>query len=248
MADLALLTVEGRVARLTLNRPDKRNALSLDLLEAARARVDELARRDDVAACVVAGAGPVFCAGMDLRAVVGEPGAPLKLLTAIAELTIALRRLPAVTIARVNGAAIGGGCGLACVCDLSVTHPDSKMGFPEIDLGVCPAVVAPWLVQAVGAGRARRILLQGGTLTGLKAHELGLVSHCVPAEELDKTVEEIASRIASAGLAALHATKRHLNEIEGPAVEALVRKGAELSAKVVEGAEARELLGRKFGG
>lgn len=247
MPDLAPLTIDARIARLTLNRADKRNALSLDLLADLHARVDELALQQDVAACIITGAGPVFCAGMDLKAVLNEPGAPLKLLTSIAELTIKIRRLPLVTIARVNGAAIGGGCGLACVCDLAVTHPDSKMGYPEIDLGVCPAVVAPWLVQSIGAGAARRILLQGGTMSGLRAFELGMVSHCVPVEELDTKIDEIAARVATAGLNALRVTKNLLNELDGPALDAMVRKGATLSAQVVEGAEARAMLSKKLG-
>jgi methylglutaconyl-CoA hydratase len=248
MPDLATLTIDARIARLTLNRADKRNALSLDLLADLHARVDELAAQQDVAACIITGAGSMFCAGMDLKAVLHEPGAPVKLLTSIAELTIKIRRLPLVTIARVNGAAIGGGCGLACVCDLSVTHPDSKMGYPEIDLGVCPAVVAPWLVQSIGAGAARRILLQGGTMSGLRAFEIGMVSHCVPAPELDKTVDEIAVRTTTSGLNALRVTKNLLNELDGASLEAMVRKGATLSAQVVEGAEARGMLAKKLGG
>ncbi len=247
MPDLAILTIDARIARLTLNRADKRNALSLDLLADLHARVDELAKHQDIAACIITGAGPTFCAGMDLKAVLNEPNAPLKLLTSIAELTIKIRRLPLVTIARVNGAAIGGGCGFACVCDLSVTHPDSKMGYPEIDLGVCPAVVAPWLVQSIGAGAARRILLQGGTMSGLRAFELGMVSHCVPIEELDKQVNEIAARVSTAGLNALRVTKNLLNELDGAALESMVRKGAMLSAQVVEGAEARAMLSKKLG-
>lgn len=248
MQDLATLRVQGRIARLGINRPDKRNALSLELLDALRARVAEVAARDDVSVCILTGEGPTFCAGMDLKAVLNEPGAPLQLLSSIAELTIALRMMPQVTVARVNGAAIGGGCGLACVCDLAITHPDSKMGFPEVDLGVCPAVVAPWLVGRVGAGQARRILLQGGTMSGLRAFESGMVSHCIAVEELDKKTEEVADHLATAGPQALRATKNLLNEIDGSRLFELVRKGAVLSAQVVEGAEARSMLARKLGG
>lgn len=247
MSELATLQVEGAVARLTLNRPDKRNALSLELLQALHQRVDALAGEAGVAVCIVTGAGPTFCAGMDLRAVLKEPGAPLRLLSSIAELTIKFRALPMATLARVNGAAIGGGCGLVAVCDLAVTHPDAKLGYPEVDLGVCPAVVAPWLVQAVGAGRARRVLLSGGTLTGLRAHELGLVSSLVPAEALDAETETIASRLAGAGLRALRATKAHLNSMDGERLNELVRRGAHLSAEVIDGAEARERLSRLYG-
>lgn len=247
MPDLATLTITGRVARLGINRPDKRNALSLDLLAAMRERVAEVASRDDVSVCVLTGEGPTFCAGMDLKAVLNEPGAPLRLLTSIAELTISMRCMPQVTVARVNGAAIGGGCGLACVCDIAVTHPDAKMGFPEVDLGVCPAVVAPWLVARVGAGQARRILLLGGTMSGLAAHECGMVSHCVSSQELDAKTDELAEHLAKAGPNALRVTKNLLNEIDGPRLFEMVRKGAGLSAQVVEGAEARAMLTKKLG-
>jgi len=246
--ELALLEVDRPVAKLTLNRPDKRNALSIDLLEALLARVDSLAGEDEVNACVVTGAGPTFCAGMDLKAVINVPGAPERLLGLIAELTIRLRNLPMVTVARVNGAAIGGGCGLMGVCDLQVSHPDAKLGYPEVDLGVCPGVVAPWMVNLVGPAKARRILLQGGTMSGLRAHELGMISHCVPKEELDTTVDEITGRLAKAGPHALRATKGLLNDMDGERFEAKVRKGAEVSTSVIEMPQARTMLAKMFGG
>lgn len=248
MTDLVTRSINGRIARLGINRPDKRNALSLELLDALRSAVSDISARDDISVCIITGEGPTFCAGMDLRAVLNEPGAPLKLLSSIAELTIAVRSMPQVTIARVNGAAVGGGCGLACVCDISVTHPDSKMGFPEVDMGVCPAVVAPWLVNTVGPGAARRILLQGGTMTGLRAFEIGMVAACVPASELDAHTNDRAAQLAAAGPLALVATKRLLNEIDGPRLFDLVRKGALLSAQVLEGPEARAMLTKKLGG
>ncbi|MDX2114761.1 MAG: enoyl-CoA hydratase/isomerase family protein [Planctomycetota bacterium] len=247
MSGLATLSIDGRIARLTLNRPEKRNALSLELLEAVHACVDQLAGRTDVSVCVLAGAGGTFCSGMDLKAVLDSPGAPLRLLSSIAELTLKLHWLPQVAVARVRGAAIGGGCGLACVCDIAVTHPDAKLGFPEVDLGVCPAVVAPWLVRSVGAGRARRILLQGGTMSGLQAHTVGMVAHCVPSEELDGFVDELAGRLALAGPQALRVTKKLLGEIDGERLTKLVRDGAALSAQVLEGPEARSMLSKKLG-
>lgn len=248
MSELATLTFEGRIASLTLNRPEKRNALSVDLLAALSTHVATLATREDASVCVITGAGPTFCAGMDLKAVLKEPGAPLRLLSAIAELTIAIRRLPQVTLARVNGAAIGGGCGLVSVCDIAVTHPDVKMGFPEVDLGVCPAVVAPWLVQAVGPGAARRVLLEGGTMNGVRALEIGLVSEIVAADQLDGVVKERAERLAKAGPLALRATKKLLNDLAGEQLENAVRKGAQISADVVGGEEAQRMLGKVYGG
>lgn len=247
MSDLAQLSVQGRVATLTLNRPDARNALSIELLRALHARLDDLAPRNDLSVLVLTGAGKAFCAGMDLKLVLDDPHAPTMLLDLLAELTLKLRRLALVTLAKVNGAAIGGGCGLACVCDLAVTHADSKMGYPEVDMGVCPAVVAPWLVRKVGAGRARMILLTGGLLTGQRAFELGMVDRVVPnLAELDGAAEEMAQRLAGGGPRALRATKELLNQLDGSLDAGVVKLGAELSAQVIAMPETQEVLRAKL--
>ncbi|HYE02544.1 MAG TPA: enoyl-CoA hydratase-related protein, partial [Phycisphaerales bacterium] len=229
---LAELTLSDGLARLTLNRPEARNALSLELLEGLHTRLDELdGRLVSARVLVVAGAGRAFCAGMDLKQVLGDHGAAPRLLRSLAELTLRLRALPMPVIAAVSGAAIGGGCGLACACDFAVTHADAKLGFPEVDLGVCPAVVAPWVVRRIGAGRARRLLLGGGLLSGRRAHELGIVTDLVETQaELQGRVAELVGRIMSGGPEALRATKRLLNELDGSLDAELVRRGAELSA------------------
>ncbi len=246
---LAELEYSGRIARLTLNRAEARNALSVELLKDLRARTEELAGRSDVSVVVMTGAGKSFCAGMDLKAVLGNHELALSLLTSLAELTHALRMLPQVLVARVNGAAIGGGCGLTTVCDFAITHADSKMGFPEVDLGVCPAVVAPWLVRRLGAGRARMVLLRGGLMTGREAFELGLVSGVVESlSGLDAAVDELAGRLAQGGPDALRATKGLLNELDGSADLALLRRAAALSADVLRTPDAQERLRAKMGG
>lgn len=256
MSDLAVLAIDSPRAVLTINRPDSRNALSIDLLEALHARVDELARHAEqtppekrVRVVTITGSGKAFCAGMDLKQVIGDPtgAAPRRLLGTLAELCIKVRALPMVTIAAVNGAAIGGGCGLTTVCDFAITHADSKMGFPEVDLGVCPAVVAPWLVRKIGAGRARSVLLRGGLMSGREACELGLVSECVETrEELMTAAEKLAERLAAGGAAALVATKGLLNELDGSLDRELAAKAAELSASVLMTPEAQAMLKAKF--
>lgn len=249
MSDLAKVEVSGRIARLVINRPETRNALSVELLDALHARVDELARREDVSVLLVTGEGKAFCAGMDLKHVIDDPGAPERLLSRLAELTLKLRDLPMVTCAIVNGAAIGGGCGLVCVCDLAVTHESSRMGFPEVDLGVCPAVVAPWLVRKIGAGRARRVLLSGGLMSGREAYALGIVDAVVgEPEALAGAGVEMARRLAEGSPSALRATKHLLNELDGSLDGGVVRRGAELSARVIGMPETRERLRAKFAG
>lgn len=249
MTDLTTLTQAGPVATLTLRRPEARNALSVELLDELHARVSALAASRDVSVLVLTGEGRAFCAGMDLRAVVDDADAALRLLRSLADLTLGLRALPMVTVARVNGAAIGGGCGLACVCDIAVTHAESRMGFPEVDLGVCPAVVAPWLVKKVGPGVARRILLTGGLMSGQEAHACGIVNHVVASrEELDAAAASLVTRLAGGGPNSLRATKQLLNEIDGSLDAALVRRGAELSAEVVAHPATQAILRAKLGG
>lgn len=250
--NLAELKAAGPIATLSLNRPEQRNALSIDLLEGFHARLDELRAMGEAGngprVVILTGAGKSFCAGMDLKQVLGEPGAPLNLLTSLAEAAVKLRTLEAVTIAAVNGAAIGGGCGLTTVCDFAITHADAKMGFPEVDLGVCPAVVAPWLVRKIGAGRARAMLLRGGLMSGREAHGAGLVTECVESREgLDAAVQSLAERLATGGPRALAATKRLLNEIDGSLDMELARRSATVSAEVLAMPGAIAMLRAKMG-
>lgn len=245
---LSILSTEARVATLTLNRPDARNAISLDLLDAIDLSLTEIeSRKDSLSALIITGAGRSFCAGMDLKAVLGNNALAHELLKRLGLLTLRLRKLPLVTIARVNGAAIGGGCGLACVCDIALTHEDSKMGFPEVDLGVCPAVVAPWLVRKIGPGRARRVLLLGGLMSGAEAAQVGIADRALPTlQDLDAAVAETASRIASGGPLAIAATKSLLNELDGSLDEALIRRAADLSASVLATDDAQTRLRQKL--
>lgn len=244
---LATLTTNGPIATLTLRRPDARNSLSPELLTDLAACVKDLGTRQDVTVAIVTGEGKSFCAGMDLKAVLDNNELALRLLTQLSELTHALRALPQVTIAMVNGAAIGGGCGLSTVCDISVTHADAKLGFPEVDLGVCPAVVAPWLMRKVGAGRSRAILLKGGLLSGSEAHAQTLVNHCVPTPaELEPQVMELANRLAQGGPNALRVTKQLLNELDGSTDLALLRRAAKLSADVLATPDAQARLRAKM--
>ncbi len=246
-----MLTITDSIARLTISRPEARNALSLDLLSALHADVDRLhalpeAQRPTVV--VLTGEGKAFCAGMDLKQVLGNPEGSRNLLRSLASLTFKLRTLPAVLLGVVNGPAIGGGCGLVTVCDLAITFSDNKMGFPEVDLGVCPAVVAPWLVRKVGPGPARRILLMGGLISGLEAHQSGIVTHLCPTQaELAAQSEAMITRLATGSLNALKATKHLLNQLDGSLDEAVLLRAADLSADVLNTPQTQEMLKKKLG-
>jgi len=245
-----LLTTDGPIATLTINRPDARNAMSIEILEAFHDAIDNL-DGSDAHVLVITGAGRAFCAGMDLKAVLvefsGDASIGKQLLASLAELTLKIRALPLVTVASINGAAIGGGCGLACVCDVAVTHADAKLGFPEVDLGLCPAVIAPWVVKKLGPGVARHAMLMGGVMSGIEAREIGLVDALAGSrDELAELTNQIAERLATGGAKALAATKNLLNTIDGSLDPTLVRKGAELSAAVLSTPEAQSTLSARM--
>lgn len=248
MTPTILYTVADGVATVTLNRPEVMNAFGGDMREALYHRLREAEADAGVGCVLVTGAGKAFCAGMDLKLVLGDPAAAHKLLSSLASLCVKIRALPMTTLAKVNHAAIGGGCGLTCVCDLSITHADAKLGFPEVDLGVCPAVVAPWLVRKIGSGRARAVLLTGGLMSGADAHARGIIDHVVPtAADLDAATDELAKRLAAAGPNALAATKGLLNQLDRSLDQALAEDAAALSAKVLQTPETQAMLRAKIG-
>jgi methylglutaconyl-CoA hydratase len=249
MAEFVTRTVSAGIATITLNRPEARNALSLELIEALDRAVEAVASDASVRVMVLAGEGKSFCAGMDLKGVLADPVRMGTMLRTLAMVTLKIRGLVVPTIARVQGAAMGGGCGLLIVPDFAVTHPEAKLGYPEVSLGVCPAVVAPWLIRKIGAGRARAMLIAGGTIDGSEAHRIGLASHLCELEELDATVDALTRSLLAGGAEALSETKRWLNELDGSTEsEAVLLRGADLSAKVIQGEEAQSRLRKIFGG
>jgi enoyl-CoA hydratase/carnithine racemase len=133
------------------------------------------------------------------------------------------------------------------VTDFAITHPEAKVGYPEVDLGVCPAVVAPWLIKKIGAGRARAMLLAGGTMNGREGFAAGLASHLVDKDQLEAATQELAAKLVKGGPHAMAVTKHWLNELDGSLEEAPYDKAAELSAKVIAGEEAQTRLRKIFG-
>jgi methylglutaconyl-CoA hydratase len=239
---LVLVESTSGITTLTLNRPEKRNALSPELIEALGDAVGAVEDDGDARVLVIAGAGKSFCAGMDLRGVISDAAAMGGMLHGLSRVMRRIRRLEIPTIARVHGAAVGGGCGLMVVTDLAVTHPGAKVGYPEVSLGVCPAVVAPWLVRKVGAGRARALLLAGGTIDGAAAERIGMVDLVCDEDELPGAVDEMARGLATGGRQALAATKSWLNTLDGSDEDRVLDRAADLSAEIIAGDEAQTRL------
>ncbi|MHC5023353.1 MAG: enoyl-CoA hydratase/isomerase family protein [Planctomycetota bacterium] len=248
MSSLVRLDVADGIATLTLNRPEKRNALSPELIDAAGEALSSIERDVSLRVMILAGAGRSFCAGMDLRGILDDAAAMGGMLHGLSLVMRRIRRLAIPTIARVQGAAVGGGCGLMVVTDFAITHPEAKVGYPEVDLGVCPAVVAPWLIRKIGSGPARAMLLAGGTMSGQAGFEAGLATHLADAAELEAAALALAQSLAQGGRAALSVTKTWLNELDGSMADAPLDRAAALSAEVIAGDEAQERLHRVLSG
>jgi methylglutaconyl-CoA hydratase len=236
------ITEENKIVTLTLNRAGKRNSLSAKMIDAIHEGLDEIEKNDEMRVLILAGEGRSFCAGMDLKSVIDDPPAMGTMLQGLGRVSQRLRAIPVPTIARVQGAAIGGGCGLMVVCDFAFTHPESKVGYPEVDLGICPAVVAPWLMKKIGPGKARAMLLAGGTITGQQGFEAGLATHLCDVDDLPTAVNDFALNLAKGGKEALATTKHWLNELDGSLDDEILQKAANLSAEIVASDEALSRL------
>ncbi len=210
---------DGGVLRLTINRPEVRNAFDEDCI--ARLTAAAVAAGDDreIRAVVLAGAGPVFCAGADLgwmaRAVSFSHRENLADAEDLARMLERLDTVPVPVVGRVQGAALGGGLGLAAICDIVVAAEDAVFGLTEVKLGLLPAVVAPYVVRKIGVSAARELFLSGGRFDAARAKSLGLVHEVVPAAGLDAAIERRLAELRTSGPAAVAAAKALIRGIAG---------------------------------
>lgn len=237
----------GGVAWLTLNRPERRNALDAELIRALHEAVLRLGADVSCRVVVLAAAGTAFCAGADLNAMRelgrGDAAANREDAAALAKLLLALHECPKPTVALVQGAAFGGGVGVAAVCDVALAGPEAKFRLPEVQLGIVPAVISPYVVDAIGPRQASRYFLSGETIDAVRAAALGLVHEVVAAAELERRALELAAQLALGGPEALAAAKTLLRDVAGrrPGAQ-LVAETSDLLARLRAGAEAQEGL------
>ncbi|QDU23223.1 enoyl-CoA hydratase/isomerase family protein [Urbifossiella limnaea] len=233
MPDLVRYDRDGPAAVVTIDRPDRRNALSRALISHLSDAVSRAADDDAVRAVILTGTGPAFCAGMDLdelRATLGDEQHMVwddaARLSALYEQIYAL---PKPTVAAVNGAAVAGGAGLVTVCDLAVAVSAAKFGYPEVRRGLVAAMVLPHLLRHVGERTARWMLLTGELIDAAAAERAGLVNAVVPAEALLDTARAWCRSLAEGGPKALATTKELLRRCSRQAVgvDELARASAE---------------------
>ncbi|QOW22981.1 enoyl-CoA hydratase/isomerase family protein [Novilysobacter avium] len=194
---------QGPVARLRMNRPDVHNAFHAMLIAALTGALDALADDDSVRVVVLEGAGASFSAGADLNWMRGMAAASeaenREDSLALARLMRTLNELPKPTIARVQGAAFGGGVGLVACCDIAIGSDDAKFGLTESKLGLLPAVISPYVIEAIGARQARRWFASAEIFGAEQARRMGLLHETVAADELDAAVDRQVALLLKAG-------------------------------------------------
>jgi methylglutaconyl-CoA hydratase len=208
---------EGPVEYLTLNRPDVRNAFNETVIQELTAWAEAVADDETVRVAVLAGAGPAFCAGADLtwmtRMAAYTQAENVRDATAAAKMYSLIDRLPIALIGRIHGAALGGGAGLAAICDIVVAEDRTSFGFTEVKLGILPAIVSPYVLAKIGASAARELFLTGMRFDAARAKEIGLVHAVVPADQLDQRVASYVREILSAAPEAIATAKELLKKV-----------------------------------
>jgi methylglutaconyl-CoA hydratase len=231
------------VATITLNRPEKRNAISFDLIDDLMRALDEVAKSDAIV-LILTGAGKAFCSGMDLdnlKALLGRsPEQTLKESHTMVRLFRSLYEFPKVTIAAVNGAAIAGGTGLALLCDFTLAVPEAKFGYTEVRIGFVPAIVSTFLLRQVGEKQARDLLLTGRLIGAEEAARLGLVREIVAPENLMARARELAALLMENSPASLSATKQLLTEHARTELDAQMESAVRENAAIRTTADFRE--------
>lgn len=237
------LAYDSRIATITLNRPEKRNALNSHLLSEITAALDEIEHSDALVA-VLTGAGKAFCAGMDLDELKSLAGnSHSENVEDSRRMSRFIRRLydfPKPTIAAVNGAAIAGGTGIATMCDFTLAVPEAKFGYTEVRIGFVPAIVSSILVWQVGHKIARDLLLTGRIFDAAEAHRFGLVNDVVPLERLIPRARELATQLMENSPASLRATKKLINGFIAEVLERQFNQAVEKNAGIRQTADFRE--------
>lgn len=233
--DVVLFQVSEGIATLTLNRPEKRNALNARLIQALKEAVARAGSDPAVRVVALRGAGTDFCAGADLadleriQAMSAEEN--LADARSLGALFVALRELPKPVVALVKGRALAGGCGLATACDVVLARSDAHLGYPEVHLGFVPAMVMAILRRKVGEGRAFDMVARGNRITAEEARQLGLVTQVLAVATFEEEAAHYARELAARPPSALALTKRLLYELADLDFAAGIERGAQVNVE-----------------
>lgn len=238
-----LVSGDSLLRTITLHRPERRNAMTPEMQMELIAALEDAAA-SNCRAVVLSGSGEAFCSGLDLAVLreLGNQSAAESRADAerVARLFLALHELPIPSIAAVHGPAIGGGAGLAAICDFTLATPAAKFGFTEVRIGFVPAVVSAFLTLQIGDKRGRELLLTARIIDAQEAARLGLVNEIVPADKLEQRVRALAEELATNSPQAIRTTKRLLAAQNKAWLDAAIVEAIETSVKAREGADFRE--------
>ena len=229
-----LLVVQGGVLTVTLNRPEKKNAIDTPMIAALLGAIERADLDAEVRVVALRGAGADFCAGMDLNELLASADKTVEQNREAAlrfgEIFIRIRKLPKPVVAVVHGRALAGGCGLATACDLLVATESAKFGYPEVQRGFVPAIVMTLLKRTVGEKVAFDLAATGRILSAPEAAELGLVSRVYEDSDFEEQVGEVLRALAASSASALAFTKQQFYQLDGLSFEDGLRLGADVNA------------------
>jgi methylglutaconyl-CoA hydratase len=225
--------VEGGIARIALNRPERRNALDQELLSELREALRASAADENVRVALFTGAGKDFCSGMDLRTFADDASGDLAKFQAearnMAGLLLDMRRHPRPIVAAVQGRALGGGCGIATAADIVLATDAAQFGYPEINIGFVPAIVMAILRRLVSEKRAFELIASGEAISAQRALEYGIINRVFSADAFERQVEEFVAGLAAKSTTALTLAKEVFYRTDAMQFEAAIDAGAEVN-------------------
>lgn len=244
MPETLEIQVSGSAARVTLNRPDMHNAMSNQMISELLDYFTSIRHDRSIRVVVLAAAGKSFCAGGDLKDMQASAAwSSEEKLAKLRQFEVMLRAVneaPQVTIARVHGAAMGGGLGLVCVSDIAVAGKSASFGLPEVRLGVSPALISPYVITRLGLTRARQLILTGERFGAAQAHEYGLVHEVCDDHELDATVQSRVNEVLQCSPNALAETKALMFYVMNRSLDESLAYRAELINRLRESPDGQE--------
>jgi methylglutaconyl-CoA hydratase len=230
---IVLYSVDGAIARLTLNRPEKRNALNDTVIDGLKQGLRQADSDKAVRVVVMSGAGSDFCSGADLSALQKISGASVEENSddarALMELFVMMRNIRLPIIAAVRGRALAGGCGLATACDIVLASSSARFGYPEVKIGFVPAMVMAILRRNVSEKRAFELSSRGAEINGAEAERIGLINHVFSDETFDSEVEVYARAFEKLSASAVALSKKLLYQMDGMAFIEAVQSGVDVN-------------------